>query len=275
MGGRSSPAALPRHDEDSDAGSCVQEPCRSQPLHAERGRQRDLLPLPLPGVLVKDVDRWDPLSRGTRRRLVRASTMRQLEYDAVNALNEMYAGRATPPGPPRPSAAQEQALALIRAAVQRLGPPPGPIQLLVALAELQAFPAYDASPSVRAEPLDLSRLSLPPPGSTPVALEELLDADGGRLVRRFLSNKGLPKDEASRRREAAGFKKPYLDPALRDPRRYAKLVSMLVASGVVDLTADPGEVLEQIGLFAVPKKSGRQRLVLDARPANFMSSLQQ
>ena len=150
-----------------------------------------------------------------------------------------------------------------------MGPQPGHLQPLAALSELQATPAYDATPSARLEPLNLSRLSLPPPGSSPVALKRLLGSDGDDLVRRFLVETGLPKDEALRRTKAAGFKKPYLDPSLRDPRRDAEFVRRLVDAGVADLTANRDDIFDKIGLFAVAKKSGRQRLVLDARPANF------
>ncbi|CAK0858210.1 unnamed protein product, partial [Prorocentrum cordatum] len=40
-------------------------------------------------------------------------------------------------------------------------------------------------------------------------------------------------------------------------------------AGVVDLVSDAALVVDEVGLFSVAKKSGKQRLVVDARPANF------
>ena len=67
--------------------------------------------------------------------------------------------------------------------------------------------------------------------------------------------------------EACEVSKPFLDKGLAQcPRKYATLVSRLVESGVVEMSSDPG--LAQVGVFAVAKESGAQRLVVDARLAS-------
>ena len=40
-------------------------------------------------------------------------------------------------------------------------------------------------------------------------------------------------------------------------------------AGMLDLQTDASCIQERVGLFAVRKKSGNQRLIIDARPANF------
>ena len=50
-------------------------------------------------------------------------------------------------------------------------------------------------------------------------------------------------------------------------RVYARFVQKLVRHGVVEITHQPG--ICECGAFTVRKKDGAQRLVIDARPANF------
>ncbi|CAK0804488.1 unnamed protein product [Prorocentrum cordatum] len=60
-----------------------------------------------------------------------------------------------------------------------------------------------------------------------------------------------------------------MGPILRSRRRYAAPVHRALGAGAIDLASDPSEVMDEVGLFSVPKKSRRQRLVVGARPANF------
>ncbi|CAK0839943.1 unnamed protein product, partial [Prorocentrum cordatum] len=46
--------------------------------------------------------------------------------------------------------------------------------------------------------------------------------------------------------------------------RCAILLTRLLDAGVIDLVCDPLEVIDEVGLFSVPKKSGGQCLVVDA-----------
>ena len=78
----------------------------------------------------------------------------------------------------------------------------------------------------------------------------------------------LPQVSVQGRLEACEVSIPFLDKWLAQcPRKYATLVARLVESGVVEMSSDPG--LAQVGVFAVAKKFGAQRLVVDARLANY------
>lgn len=64
-----------------------------------------------------------------------------------------------------------------------------------------------------------------------------------------------------------GAARPYVDVGVRSsPGRYVALLERLVSSGVVELAHRPGG--SEVGLFTVKRKDGRQRVVIDARPAN-------
>ena len=100
-------------------------------------------------------------------------------------------------------------------------------------------------------------------------MPRLLGREGSQRILGEITSKLLPRSEAQKLKKAAGFRKPYLDPAMKDPRRYADMVRRLWEAGVVDLVGDHRLATERVGMFCVKKKSGRQRLVIDARAANF------
>jgi len=59
---------------------------------------------------------------------------------------------------------------------------------------------------------------------------------------------------------------PYTDPVLRrDPKEYARLIADLHSRGLVTLGR---EVEPTVGVFVVPKKKGKLRLIFDTRAAN-------
>ena len=233
-------------------------------------RQRDLLPLPVP-LAVDPCELGASIpSRPARRRAKRGASANWLAREAVCALNMLCGATAARAEPPRkPNLAQRACLARIDDDVRALGPPPGDLRPLEALRELQAAPTYDGQAVVRSEAMDVSRVSLPPEGRQPIDLDRLLRPESFASVHRHISDKVLPKRDAEQLKREGGFRKPYMDPAMRDPRRYAAMVRRLYLCGVVDLVGDPAEVMEEVGLFCVPKKSGRQRLVVDARASNF------
>ncbi|CAK0873437.1 unnamed protein product [Prorocentrum cordatum] len=234
-------------------------------------RQRDLFPLPVPGAVDPGGLAAGVCSRAARRRARRAASAPSIMRQTVEALNGLSGAGAQGGSLPRAGAtlAQQQCLTRVADSVSQRGPPPGDLQPLAALQELQAALSYGGSLSTRAEATGVSRLSLPLPGNHPVALERLLGAEVFDSVYRVISCKVLPKTEVLQRRQSAGSKTPYSDPCLRDPRRYAALARRLREAGVVDLVSDAALVVDEVGLFSAAMKSGKQRLVVDARPANF------
>lgn len=115
-------------------------------------------------------------------------------------------------------------------------------------------------------PLNEGLLSLRPPGTSPRELSDLLGPAGRHLVEQWKIDHVLQNQDAVRQVQEAGVR-VYHDPGLRRaPRRYARLIRRLIDSGMLEIV--PGEVVACAGLFAVSKKSGRQRLVVDCRESN-------
>ena len=224
---------------------------------------RRLFPLPLP-AREPEVPRAGRC-RAVQRRGQRAAHAGEWVESCVQALNEMDAGRPVAPScSGRPSLAQRQALEHLVASERALGPPPSELTGAGALAELRAHRGYGAEHATLA-PLDISALSLPPAGSQPVPLERLLEPLGSQLVEGFIKEALLPREEARRRWEEAGLRAAYSDPSLKKPQKYGALLRRLAACNMITykLRGTP-----RVGIFAVWKKEGKQRLIADARLSN-------
>ena len=115
-------------------------------------------------------------------------------------------------------------------------------------------------------PLDDSALSLPERGAVPKDLAVLLGPTGEDEVASFVSSALLPNEVQARRLAAPDTPVAYLDPGLRKSRRrYLRLIRRLVDCSALSFGV---QSFCDVGLFAVTKKSGKQRLVVDARRAN-------
>ena len=132
-----------------------------------------------------------------------------------------------------------------------------------ALAALLARQGYGGESATFA-PLDVNALSLLPPGFAPVGLEKAAGEAGRKIVEGAVA-KILPREQGREKEEAAGLKRSYCDPALRKPAVYVHLLSRLAAAGLIEHRRKSHK---QVGIFAVWKKSGAQRLILDARVSN-------
>ena len=234
-------------------------------------RQRSLLPLPLPDYA--EYGRKVGLStRSSRRRSTQRRHHHRLVADVILALNELDSGGpVTPPTPDKLNLMQELAIEHISLSCAAMGRPPSDMRAEDALRELQANTAYGSEEPVTLAPLCVASLSLPAPGSRPQELSDLLGEGGSDIVQQFCDNKILPKQVAEGDMQASGFKRPYLDPHLRDKKVYLEFLRRLLGAGLLDLVggAEPGEVVAEVGAFAVHKKNGSQRLVIDARASNF------
>ena len=152
--------------------------------------------------------------------------------------------------------------------VDALGPPPVDddgvrVPGRVALQELLAKQGYGGGATVS---LDINLLSLPSLEGSPVPLEELLGPGGHQFVQEFVNSAVLPKNAAQSKAEASGLRSAYMDTSLRsDPARYGRLLERLRAAGMIEYRRS-GKA--RCGLFAVHKKGGRQRLIVDARLSN-------
>lgn len=116
-------------------------------------------------------------------------------------------------------------------------------------------------------PLDLALVALP--GSGGAKSPSLSDgpSSDSYSVRGFCDRYLLPTAEGLRRQVEQGAARPYVDVGVRSSLdRYAALLERLVSSGMVEVAHRPG--VAEVDLFTVRKKDGRQRVVIDARPAN-------
>ena len=128
---------------------------------------------------------------------------------------------------------------------------------------------YQGAPS-SFTPLQESLLSLRPEGSVPLTLASLAAADVN-LACSDVNSCVVPSDLAAHNLQAAGVETPFMDPGVkRSSRAYHRVLRRLHASGMLDFVGadQEGAVIEHVGFFAVEKKNGRQRLVIDCRRSN-------
>ena len=248
----------------------VQEPCA--PLRGPVRKPRDIFPLPL----MSGVDRPASYtcSRKSRRRLEHTQHLVEESNLTIRALNSMYGSG----GPQKPclsleeqlhgeAAAQWDSFEFIQHSVQQMGKPPTDLDCRGALRALQTASGYEGDqPSGSLASFNIEDISLPDPGWRPIGLADLWGVDGRRQVNEFVSNQLLPPEIARAKLGACGVKKPYSDPLLRQGRVYQSFLKRLHQSSLVDFSLQPG--LEQIAFFCVTKKSGKLRLIVDARRSN-------
>ena len=152
----------------------------------------------------------------------------------------------------------------MKQAILDAGKPPDGMTGQEALAELRAKPGYGSDPTHLA-PMDLDLISLPPPSSSAATLDMIFGEEARNFRHRLLSMVSADA-EVKRRKNDVGLKAPYVDPLLRtSARKYADFCRLLHARGLV-VFRHQGR--ERVGAFTVWKKSGKQRLVIDARLAN-------
>lgn len=248
----------------------VQEPCA--PLHGPVRKPRDIFPLPL----MSGVDRPASYtcSRKSRRKLEHSQHLVEESNLTIRALNSMYGSG----GPQKPclsleeqlhgeAAAQWDSLEFIQHSVQQMGKPPTDLDCRGAVRALQTASGYEGDqPSGSLASFNIEDISLPDPGWRPIDLADLWGDDGRHQVNEFVSNQLLPPEIARAKLGACGVKKPYSDPLLRQGRVYQSFLKRLHQSSLVDFSLQPG--LEQIAFFCVTKKSGKLRLMVDARRSN-------
>lgn len=120
--------------------------------------------------------------------------------------------------------------------------------------------------STTAVGLEESLLSLPLQGAVPKPLSGLLGPTGEVEVHQIVNEMLLPIEEARENLAAASTPPAYIDPGLRrSKKRYVKFVLDLVERVILSPSF---KNQADVGVFAVKKKNGKQRLVVDARRSN-------
>ena len=228
-------------------------------------RQRGIFPLPVPSI--PDAPSAGSVSQSVRRRALQSAHVDAWVRDIIISLNSMYLGesdRGNFEASGSTTLSQQLCIERIKSAVLNVGKPPSELTGRGALDELQAKAGYTGEPAQLA-PLQLDLLSLPPSGSSPSSFERILQGKAECFLKR-LESKVLPDLEAGARLSASNLKAPYNDPIFRSkPRVYAAFCRKLFDAGLVEFRKG---CKQQVGAFAVWKKSGKQRLVIDSRLAN-------
>ena len=231
-------------------------------MGAIRDHRRDLFPLP--EVHSKS---WVRRRQGPRqaRALVQSpAPLEELEARAVSALNDMAgcSDSGTHLGGGRSRAAS---VAFVHDACAALGPcPEEETNARAAFEALRGSGLHSVEDS-HVAPYDASKVSLPDSASHAVPLAQLWGAGGSKLVEDFCAENVLLPEAASERLEQAPHS-PYVDSQLRHNRKsYSAFVRRLAAAGMIEFRRS---CVETVGLFFVRKKSGKLRLVFDARRSN-------
>ena len=146
------------------------------------------------------------------------------------------------------------------------GAPPKDLSPSGAFEELRGAGVYEDLDSSLAC-LDTRLLSLPESGSEPNGLGETYGPGGDAFVEEWCKTHLLSSAEARVKLEQCGVERPFVDPAFANsPRVYRTCLQRAEAGGLIEYRLTPAD--EQVGVFAVPKKSRMQRLVLDAHRSN-------
>ncbi|CAK0800167.1 unnamed protein product, partial [Prorocentrum cordatum] len=152
--------------------------------------------------------------------------------------------------------ARQRCLARVAESVSQLAPPPGDL-VLAALQELQVALSRDGSLSTKTEAMGVSRLSLPPSGNRPAALEQPLESEAHDSADRDMSSMVLPGAEVLQQKLDIGINGAlHLGPFLRGRRWLAAAVSRLLDAGAVDLVRDPSEVIDERASQSAADRAG-------------------
>ncbi|CAK0888695.1 unnamed protein product, partial [Prorocentrum cordatum] len=200
--------------------------------------QRSLLPLPVSAWCGAPGGPSRP--RSARRRRGHRAQQGELLAELVVALNQLDAGSdlARRQCEGEPSRMQQLCLERLAESCAAMGAPPSDLSIEVALWELQVGAAYGGCDPVTAAPFVHDLVSLPAVGGAPVPLDQLLGKGGPEIARRFISTKD-----------------------------YLAFARRMGGANMLDSRLD-GDDFEEVGLFTVWKKDGRQRLVIDCRGSN-------
>ena len=115
-------------------------------------------------------------------------------------------------------------------------------------------------------PYKVGSVSLPEASGASPFLETVLPSDARNLLCEFETHMLRGVSELLELRDHAPVLAPHMDPVLaKDHGKYVGFVRELFGKGVLQWTTRPAEF---VGLFFVPKKDGKIRLIVDARLSN-------
>ncbi|CAK0856473.1 unnamed protein product, partial [Prorocentrum cordatum] len=231
----------------------------------DKYRQRDLFPLP---YLAESAE--GPLfgrSRGARRRRGAAEHGQDWANDAIDVMNAACAPGAQP-STVGLSEGQRASLEHIQSAFASLESlPDGEGFAGGALSELLAGSPRCSSGGAR-RPCSRDLISWPDFGDDPVPITDVVAGPGAQWLGAWSSSMLRDRGEADALLQQVCPRGPYVDPHLSvSPVTYGEfLVEMSERKTVCFQAEDPS--IQPVGVFCEAKKSGRLRLIFDARTAN-------
>ena len=113
--------------------------------------------------------------------------------------------------------------------------------------------------------LDPKTLSVPSSVVGAPTVFDVAPSNESDLLRNFETRMLRSPEEVALINQQIGEPRFYVDPALKSRRRYVQFIRKLWRVGLVSFSRT---FRCRIGVFAVAKKNGKQRLILDARPVN-------
>lgn len=233
-------------------------------------RQRGVFPLPRRPVGQCDSQKAK-LSRSCQRRVESRQHVEHWLEDMIISLNSMYLGKefmASESLDLKPNHAQQLCLDRLRDSILCLGKPPENVTGLGALRELQSSEGYSGDPATLA-PFQRDLVSLPTAGGAAPDLSTILGPRAKEIFETLRSKLHNLQDAATRKSECE-LKSPYYDPVLRSCRsEYIDFVKQLESANLIEYRE---QVREHVGIFTVWKKSGKQRMIVDARLSNLWFS---
>ena len=236
-----------------------------------RWRFGDLLPLPLPQDAGYDGSLGMLGSRRAQQRVVKRRTLLRREAETVRSLNHLAGFDDESSWPKHPlNFSQKSALHRVHHAHFQRAPPVDHETDKAALLQLlrgRAASGYFSSPAAGAVvPYEVGAVSLPKDQQELVSLSSLLPPLEQERLANFNSEMMLGDEEIAAVLEKGLEGDMYVDPRLAEDKKvYHSFIGELVQSNLVGFTTRPRS---QVGLFFVSKKSGKLRMIIDARRTN-------
>ena len=224
-------------------------------------RNRDLFPMPLPFGSETGVKKT--LSRGTRRRILGTQHRMLWANDAVRTLNDLTGCSSQEPSLVPVNGAQEEAVTFLKESFLQIPNPDPSITPAGAFEALcgKMTPYGEQSGTIVNYGPDAS-VSWPELGCSARPLEELLAEADSNMVCGPNPSLLRSASDAVRMTSESGINRPYVDPAFRSPRVYAKFLLDAHARGLLEWHFETDSL---VGVFFVRKRDGRLRLILDTR----------
>ena len=225
-------------------------------------RSRDLLPLPLPFPNTGFLETKCSHAR-YHRSVFGKSGLRRWCNDGVRVLDQLYGG--SPPSG-APTQLQHEVIRDLVDSYEAMGEPPIDMSPAGSFKDLcgSAVP-YTGGASGAPVPFIQGATSLPSAGFTPVPLDEVLPPAHRVWMENGSERMLRDSSETNALLEHLQLHKPYHDPTFHSPKTYGAFLVDLASRGLLEWHP-AGEAY--LGVFFVPKKDGRQRMILDTRVVN-------